>query len=274
MKTKDLTVYPVNIDETNLNTVDKYPLLKIPFFMVILGRVAAGKSTLLNSLTLSPRFYGDDFQIKILISPTARSDPAMVHIIDHFQYVFEEYSEALLDEIVSMVENDEEPNRYLLVMDDAITGQFKQSKSGKVDAFSSLVTKYRHIKNNASGQEGMLSIILTLQYFKFLSVITRTMASGIVIAGQFPETELNKIAEAYDFLAPGGSRKKFLENYKKCRQNPYDVCFLNVNSLEMRRNFDDEIIYSRKQEIEEKSDQDPMPSKAQEAVESIEESEK
>ena len=253
MKTKDLTIYPVKIDETNLNTVEKYPLLKIPFFMVILGRVAAGKSTLLNSLTLSPRFYGNDFQIKILISPTARSDPAMLHIIEHFQYVFEEYSEALLDEIVSMVENDEEPNRYLLVMDDAITGQFKQSKSGKVDAFSSLVTKYRHIKNNASGQEGMLSIILTLQYFKFLSVITRTMASGIVIAGQFPESELNKIAEAYDFLAPGGSRKMFLENYKKCRQNPYDICFLNVNSLEMRRNFDDEIIYSRKQEIENKN---------------------
>lgn len=72
-KDKDLTIYPVNIDESHLNVVDKYPLLPIPFFLTILGRVKAGKSTLLNSLTLSPRFYGDDFQQKILISPTARS---------------------------------------------------------------------------------------------------------------------------------------------------------------------------------------------------------
>ena len=61
-KQKDLTVYPVNIDEDQLNVIDKYPLLPIPFFLVVLGRVKAGKSTLLNSLTLSPRFYGDDFQ--------------------------------------------------------------------------------------------------------------------------------------------------------------------------------------------------------------------
>ena len=64
---KDLKVYPVNIDEDQLNVINKYPLLPIPFFLVILGRVKAGKSTLLNSLTLSPRFYGDDFQVKILI---------------------------------------------------------------------------------------------------------------------------------------------------------------------------------------------------------------
>ena len=93
---KDLHIYPIKIEDDALNTVDKYPLLPIPFFLTILGRVKAGKSTLLNSLTLSPRFYGDDFQIKILISPTARSDPAMKHIIEHFQFVFEEWSEVAL----------------------------------------------------------------------------------------------------------------------------------------------------------------------------------
>ena len=72
-KKEDLSIYPVKIDETNLNVVNKYPLLPIPFFLTILGRVKAGKSTLLNSLCLSPRFYGDDFQIKILISPSIGS---------------------------------------------------------------------------------------------------------------------------------------------------------------------------------------------------------
>lgn len=243
MTSKDLKIYPVKIENDDLNVVDKYPLLPIPFFMTILGRVKAGKSTILNSLTLSPRFYGDDFQVKILISPTARSDPAMRHIVEHFQFVFEEYSEELLNEIVSMVENDEEGDRYLLVLDDAITGDFKQSKNGKVDEFSALATRYRHIKNHSTGKEGNLSIILTLQYFKFLTPITRTMSMGLIIAGEMSDRELGKIAEAYDFF--GGNEKAFLANVAKCRKEPFDFCFLNVDSMEMRRNFS-EIVWSKK----------------------------
>lgn len=263
---KDLTVYPVKIDEEHLNVVDKYPLLPIPFFLTILGRVKAGKSTILNSLTLSPRFYGDDFQVKILISPTARSDPAMKHIVEHFQFVFEEYSEGLLNEIVEMVENDEEGDRYLLVLDDAITGNFKQSKSGKVDEFSALATKYRHIKNHTTGKEGNLSIILTLQYFKFLTPITRTMSMGLIIAGEMSDRELGKIAEAYDFF--GGNEKKFLENLHKCRMKPFDFCFLNVDSMEMRRNFD-EIVWSKKDASKKEPEQEPV--EAIKELESVEE---
>ena len=242
MESEDLRVYPVKIDEEKLNVVKKYPLLPIPFFLTILGRVKAGKSTILNSLTLSPRFYGDDFQVKILISPTARGDPAMAHMIEHFDFVFDSYSEDLLDEIIEMIETDENDNRYLLVFDDAITQSFKQSKNGKVDAFSSLVTKYRHITNQHSGKEGQLSIVLAIQYFKFLSVISRTMSMGLILAGEISDTELKKIAEAYDFM--GGNEKNFIENYKKTRQQPYDFTFINVNDLEVRRNFD-EIVWKK-----------------------------
>jgi len=239
---QDLSVYPVVIDEDKLNVKDKYPLLPVPFFMTVLGRVKAGKSTLLNSLCLSPRFYGDDFNIRILISPTAKGDPAMAHMVEHFEFVFDSYSDALLSEIIDMIENDEHENRCLLVLDDAITSNFKQSKNGKVDDFSALVTKYRHITNQKTGKEGMLSIILTLQYFKFMSVITRTMSMGLIICGELSDSELRKISEAYDFF--GGNSKKFLELYRKCRRDPYDFCFLNVDAMEMRRNFD-EIVWSR-----------------------------
>ena len=241
-KSNDLTVYPVVIDEDKLNVKDKYPLLPIPFFMTVLGRVKAGKSTLLNSLCLSPRFYGDDFNIRILISPTAKGDPAMAHMVEHFEFVFDSYSDSLLAEIIEMIENDEHENRYLLVLDDAITSNFKQSKNGKVDEFSALVTKYRHITNQKTGKEGMLSIILTLQYFKFMSVITRTMSMGLIICGELSDQELKKISEAYDFF--GGNSKKFLELYRKCRIEPYDFCFLNVDAMEMRRNFD-AIVWSK-----------------------------
>ena len=243
---KDLTVYPVKIDEDNMDVVDKYPLPPIPFFLVILGRVKAGKSNLLNNLTLSPRFYGNDFQIKILISPTLH-DPINKNMVEQFDFVFEEYSEPLLHEIIEMIENDENDNRYLLVLDDAITTSFKQSKNGKVDAFSSLVTRYRHIANQHSGKESRLSIILTIQYFKFLTPITRTMAMGLCICGELSDLELKKISESYDFF--GGNSKNFLELYKKTKREPFDFCFLNVDSMEMRRNFD-EIVYSKKDEME------------------------
>ena len=255
VEVKDLKVYPVKIDQEKLNVVEKYPLLPIPFFLVLLGRVKAGKSTLLNSLTLSPRFYGDDFQVKILISPTLE-DPAMTHIKEHFDFVFSEYSESLLEEILEMVENDQNENRYLLVLDDAITSNFRQSKSGKVDAFSSLITRYRHTTNQKSGKEGMLSIILTLQYFKYLTPITRTMAMGLIICGELSDSELKKISEAYDFF--GGNSKKFLELYRKCRVEPYDFCFLNVDSMEMRRNFE-EVVWSKddqKKITDEKTDKE------------------
>ena len=243
---KDLTVYPVKIDEDNMDVVDKYPLPPIPFFLVILGRVKAGKSNLLNNLTLSPRFYGNDFQIKILISPTLH-DPINKNMVEQFDFVFEEYSEPLLHEIIEMIENDENDNRYLLVLDDAITTSFKQSKNGKVDAFSSLVTRYRHIANQHSGKESRLSIILTIQYLKFLTPITRTMAMGLCICGELSDLELKKISESYDFF--GGNSKNFLELYKKTKREPFDFCFLNVDSMEMRRNFD-EIVYSKKDEME------------------------
>ena len=243
---KDLTVYPVKIDDENMDIVDKYPLPPIPFFLVILGRVKAGKSNLLNNLTLSPRFYGNDFQIKILISPTLH-DPINKNMVEQFDFVFEEYSEPLLNEIIDKIENDENDNRYLLVLDDAITTSFKQSKNGKVDAFSSLVTRYRHISNLHSGKESRLSIILTLQYFKFLTPITRTMAMGLCICGELSDLELKKISESYDFF--GGNSKRFLELYKKTKREPFDFCFLNVDSMEMRRNFD-EIVYSKKDELE------------------------
>lgn len=250
-KSTDLTVYPVVIDEDKLNVKDKYPLLPIPFFMTVLGRVKAGKSTLLNSLCLSPRFYGDDFNIRILISPTAKGDPAMAHMVEHFEFVFDSYSDSLLAEIIEMIENDEHENRYLLVLDDAITSNFKQSKNGKVDEFSALVTKYRHITNQKTGKEGMLSIILTLQYFKFMSVITRTMSMGLIICGELSDSELKKISEAYDFF--GGNSKRFLELYRKCRRDPFDFCFLNVDAMEMRRNFG-EIVYSREHDRNNKDD--------------------
>ena len=77
------------------------------------------------------------------------------------------------------------------------------------------------------------------------------MSMGLIICGELSDSELRKISEAYDFF--GGNSKKFLELYRKCRRDPYDFCFLNVDAMEMRRNFD-EIVWSREDDRNNKDD--------------------
>lgn len=231
---KDLTVYPVKVDDSKLNVIDKYPLAPIPFLICVIGRVKSGKSVLLSSLSLSPRMYGDDFQVKIFISSTAKNDPVNSHIVENFDYVFEEYSTELMKEIVDMIEKDDSGARFLLVLDDII-GDLEQKKTGKVDYLSSLATKYRHVGNGE--QEGKLSIIITTQYFKFLTPIMRNNCSAYYLMGRFSKNELNKMAEGLSFF--GGDEKEFLKLFERSKQKPYDFLFLNVSSLEARRNHDE-----------------------------------
>lgn len=238
MTERDLKIYPLKIEGDKMNVVEKKPLAQIPFLIGILGRVKAGKTLLANSLFLSNRFYGDDFQVKILISPTAKNDPQNKHLIEEFDFVFDEYSESLMKELIDMIEADVTKSKYVIVLDDVI-GSVAQKKNGKVDYITSLATKYRHVGNEESG-EGKLSLCIISQYFKYFYPILRNNMSALYIMGKFPEQELKKIADAYSFF--GGSEKEFLELYKKSRKEKHDFLFLNIADMLAMRNHD-EIIW-------------------------------
>ena len=241
-KKYDFKVYPVKHDEDALGESSTKPIIpNCVHFNIFLGKIRSGKTVLLQNLYLSKRFYADDFDIKILISPSARNDVMLKHMTDNFTYVFESYSEDLLHEIIEMIQTDETEARYLLVMDDIMGDQgFVQKRSGQQDAFSSLVTKFRHIGNKEKGTEGRLSIALTCQRYKFLNPTLRQNAQGLFIMGSFPEAELKKISEDYSFI--GGSENEFLEIFKKSRKEPWDFTYINVPKLEAYRNFD-ELLY-------------------------------
>ena len=232
----DLKIYPIKVNESRLNRVDKGILPSIPFLMCIIGRVKAGKSILLNSLALSPRFYGDDFQIKVLISPTAHSDPVNEHMVKEFDFVFTEYNDELLDNLLNLIEEDESKDRWLIIFDDII-GNMDQKKAGKVDSITALSTKYRHIGNE--NFEGKLSIMIATQYFKFLSPILRNNCSAYFLMGSYSQMELKKISEALSFF--GGDEMEFLKLYKKSRQKPHDFLYLSVEHLKAHRNFEEEL---------------------------------
>lgn len=234
----DLKVYPLKDVENRMNRVDKYPLVSVPFFLGICGRVKSGKTVLMNSLFLSKRFYAGDFDVKIIISSTVKNDPVNKNLIEDFDFVFDEYSDELMKELIKMIEEDESPARYLIVLDDVI-GDMEQKKAGKTDFITSLSTKYRHIGNEK--YEGKLSMCIITQYFKYLTPILRNNLSGYYLMGKFSGNELKKIADALSYF--GGSDKAFLEIYKKSKKEKYDFLFLNVEAMEARRNHD-EILWS------------------------------
>tara|TARA_R110002167_G_scaffold5159_8_gene24173 strand:+ start:801 stop:1736 length:936 start_codon:yes stop_codon:yes gene_type:complete len=240
---EDLTIYPVRVEEDKNNQGDPkkyYPLSSEVHLHLIIGRVKAGKSTLLNSLYMSRRFYADAFKVRILISSTAVNDAVNKYLLEDFDYVFTEYTPQLLETIIEMVEQDEEKGRYLIILDDII-GSVNFKRQGKVDEISSLVSKYRHIGNEV--QEGKLSLCLTTQYWKYFPGILRNNATAYYLLGAFPETELKKMAEDLSFF--GGGNKEFIQIFNETRDEEFDFTYLSVQHLEARRNHTD-LIWSKK----------------------------
>ena len=237
---RDLKIYPIKIEDDKKNEgEDKYPLVSPVHLILVVGRVKAGKSLLINNLYLSERFYKDDFQTRILISSTAHNDAINKYMIDEFDFVFEEFSEELLDSIVEMVKADEGKGRWLILLDDII-GDVQFSR-GKVDGISALASKFRHIGNGEV--EGKLSLCITTQYFKYISTILRNNATAYYIMGSFPEAEMKKIAESLSFF--GNGDKNFMEIFRRSRKEDYDFLYCSVQELEARRNHED-LIWSKK----------------------------
>jgi len=242
----DLKIYPVKIEEDKLGE-DKsfYPLPSTPHFNVFLGRIRSGKSVLLQNMYLSKkRFYGGHFDVRILISESAKNDVQQKNMLDEFDFFFDEYSEELLREILDMIEMDKEDRKYLLLIDDAMSEKgIRQNRFGK-DAFTSMITRYRHIGSKVLETEGRLSVCLALQYYKFLTSTLRNQIQGFFILGELPDSELKKIADDYSFM--GGDRKNFMELFNKTRKEEWDFTYMNIPNMEMYRNFD-ELVWSKKE---------------------------
>lgn len=241
---EDLTIYPINIDDDKLNNGgdgNHYPLNNPVHLHLICGRVKSGKSLLMNNLYLSQRFYGDEYKTKILISTTAHNDAINKYMLEDFDFVFTDYSDDLLEEILDIIKKDEGDGRFLIIFDDIINSSQNFKRSGKTDLLTQIITTYRHIGNGEF--EGKLALAIAVQYFKYLSPIARNNCSGYYIMGHFPESEVKKMSEALSIF--GRDNKGFIKIYNKSRQKPYDFLYLSVEHMEARRNHD-ELLWSDK----------------------------
>ena len=230
-----------NLKKEEVGEEDFDILPNIPFLAYCIGAVKSGKSLFMANLFFNPNFpYKNTFDVKILISNTAYNDKIMKPIIEQFDFVFTDYNDALLEEIISMVESDDSDCKYLLVLEDIIGNVNVKRMGGSIDALTGLTTKYRHIGNE--DKEGKLSIFIISQYFKYLNSIQRLNASAYFLMGNSPEVELKKMSQEMSVF--GGSEKEFVGIYNQTKQEPFDFCFLNIQDLTARRNFEENPIWS------------------------------
>jgi hypothetical protein len=233
-KNDDLKIYPLDIDESKLGRISKNILPDIPFLLLIVGRVKSGKTIIINNLALSPRFYGNDFDNIIVISPTIYSDPVNKFLAEEATFTFEQYSDDLIDQLIEVIEEDESDNKFLLILDDIVGNvKFKRNTS-KIDKLTELATKYRHMGNGE--KEGKLSLMIATQQFKFISPIMRLNASGYIIGGHQSPAELKAMSEEMAVFTKGNP-KEFIKVYNKSKKEEYDFLYLSMKDMSARRNF-------------------------------------
>ena len=237
MPKKDLTIHPVKVDRKRLGEIKCGPILPcIPHLILCTGHVKAGKTTVYNNLYLNPDFYGDHFDMKVIISPTAHSDEVNTHLVKIFDYVIDEVDEDAIRSVFKDIEEDDSDMKWIIILDD-IVGSLPQPKSGKLDVVSEIATKYRHIGNDKG--EGKLSMFVAVQSFMYLTPTLRNNCSGYIICGSNSESELKALSQGLSYF--GGTEKKFKDLVKKSRKKDYDFLFLNTGNLTAYRNFKDKL---------------------------------
>ena len=232
-------IIPVEIDESKYNKVEQEPFV-YPSLSVLVGHVASGKSTMLfNLIEKSKEIFKGNV---ILISPTLLNDPIqqkMIEddmILEHFDY----YDNTLMQHILDAIKEDEK-EKYLLIFDDILSMTPKHmTKEGRW--WNSYISQYRHRPN-----EGQISLVFAVQYFKDLSPVIRSNLSYLFLLGVHSEKHIKQYAEELS-AATGGNEESFNRCYHEAKKGKYDFLLLDFRKLRAFKNLDT-ILYDRDSEF-------------------------
>lgn len=233
-------IKPVEIDESKYNTAELDPFV-FPSLGVFIGHVASGKSTLLYNLIklTEPVFKGN----VIMISPTMLNDPIQRKMMDddmileHYDYFNNELMRHILDAI-----KEDEDEKYLIVMDDILSMLPKHmTREGRW--WNSYISQYRHRPN-----EGQVSLMFFLQYFKDLSPVIRSNLSYLGLLGQHSQKHIKQYAEELS-AATGGTEESFYNIYNEAKSGgKYDFLLLDFRKLRALKNLDT-VLYDKDKEF-------------------------
>jgi hypothetical protein len=147
----------------------------------------------------------------ILISPTLLNDPIQIKmieddmILEHYDYFNNDLMRHILDAI-----KEDENEKYLIVFDDILSMTPKyMSKEGRY--WNSYISQYRHLPN-----EGQVSLMFFLQYFKDLSPVIRSNLSYLGLLGVHSEKHIKQYAEELS-AATGGTEESFINVIMRLR---------------------------------------------------------
>ncbi len=234
-------IEPVDIDESKYNKAELEPFV-FPSLSVLVGHVASGKSTMLFNLIkmTEPVFKGN----VILISPTMLNDPIqqkMIEedmILEHYDY----FNNDLMKHILDAIKEDKE-EKYLIIFDDILSMTPKHmTREGRW--WNSYISQYRHRPN-----EGQVSLIFAVQYFKDLSPVIRSNLSYLYLLGVHSEKHQAQYAEELS-AATGGTAESFYKAYNEAKTGKFDFLLLDFRKLRALKNLDT-ILYDRDSEFAE-----------------------
>tara|TARA_R100000388_G_C7235424_1_gene157525 strand:+ start:257 stop:997 length:741 start_codon:yes stop_codon:yes gene_type:complete len=237
-------IQPVEIDESKYNKAELEPFV-FPSLSVLVGHVASGKSTMLFNLIkmTEPVFKGN----VILISPTMLNDPIqqkMVEddmILEHYDY----YNNDLMRHILDAIKEDKD-EKYLIVFDDILSMTPKHmTREGRW--WNSYISQYRHRPN-----EGQVSLIFAIQYFKDLSPVIRSNLSYLFLLGVHSEKHQAQYSEELS-AATGGTAESFYKVYNEAKTGKFDFLMLDFRKLRAFKNLDT-ILYDRDSEFDNKDE--------------------
>lgn len=236
-----LKIKPVEIDESKYNTSELEPFV-FPSLSVFVGHVASGKSTLLYNLIklTEPVFKGN----VILISPTILNDPIQQKLIEDDMLLehYDFYSNELMQHILETIKEDKD-EKYLIVFDDILSMTPKHmTKEGRW--WNSYISQYRHRPN-----EGQVSLMFFLQYFKDLSPVIRSNLSYLGLLGVHSEKHIKQYAEELS-AATGGTEESFYRVYDEAKKgNKFNFLLLDFRKLRAFKNLD-KLIYDRESDFQ------------------------
>jgi len=228
-------IEPVEIDESKYNKAELEPFV-FPSLSVLVGHVASGKSTMLYNLIkmTEPVFKGN----VILISPTMLNDPIqqkMIEedmILEHYDY----FNNDLMRHVLDAIKEDKD-EKYLIIFDDILSMTPKHmTREGRW--WNSYISQYRHRPN-----EGQVSLMFAVQYFKDLSPVIRSNLSYLFLLGVHSEKHQAQYAEELS-AATGGTAESFYKVYNEAKQGKFDFLLLDFRKLRAFKNLDT-ILYDR-----------------------------
>jgi hypothetical protein len=153
-----------------------------PFFTIVIGKPASGKSHLMNYILMCnhENYTTDPFKYGIVFT-TTKFNKSWSNIVPE-QFVHPKYNETALDSLMKL-QAEHNNNRAFVIFDDCL-----DQKAFASQLFLNLVTTYRHYN---------ISVMISTQYLYRVTTTVRECASRVAIFRLTTERSLKAAFESF-----------------------------------------------------------------------------